>query len=209
MNEPTCWHANHCDCMLDECVRNDGANMMTVYCYVVRFPHCPLRPMNLFQSIQRVNLNTQNWFRCPVDHADSDEMSENDLILVVLMLVALIHPWAMDYALVQNYNTDAVAAVVVALVVLVVVVVVAAAAALAVVLPSEYGLNNWQRDVRVMNSLASPHSYDPNHLQQHYRGKRAHNSAERDSMDLMAMSCAILFRPVVRNIQTMMPAAVV
>lgn len=83
-------------------------------------------------------------------------MSENDLILVVPMLVASIHPWAADYALVQSYNTDAVAVVAA-------VVVAVAAVALNVVPSSECELNNWLKDVQAMYFFASPHSYDPNH----------------------------------------------
>lgn len=157
MTEQACLHASHCDCMLDERVRNDGANMTTVYCCVVRFPHflLLLPPMNLFQSILPVDLSSLNWFRHPAHHADSDEMSENDSIGVVPMLVASIRPWAADYALVRNYNTDAVAVVEA--------VVAAVAAGALAVPPSEYELNSWLRDVPAMNFLASPHSYDPNH----------------------------------------------
>lgn len=85
-------------------------------------------------------------------------MIENDLIVVGLMLVASIHPWAMDYAPVQNYNTVAVVVLVAAAVE-----VGAAVAALPVVPPNESGLNNWLVDVRAMNFLASPHNCDPNH----------------------------------------------
>lgn len=97
----------------------------------------------------------------------------------------------------QNYNTVAeVGAVAVA---------VAATVALIHVVPNAHALNNWPRDVQVMNFLASPHSYDLSHWPPHCTDKRVRSFAKMDSMDSVAWSCAFVTRPAACNIQTMMP----